>query len=247
MNHSNFSRRQALAALASTAVMPMLSACARSVAALAPPAPAPIPPAGPTEAQATALLDSIAGGRIDARSLNVAQARRLLALQDAEISRRVTETWGTLRESRNPEREKVIAWARAVIADAPGDAWHGKAVFDKVCAQCHTIFGDGQQYRDFVYVGNVVDANIRAATTPGIGGRAYNVGCGHKTTLIELLDTIEKIAGSKVERTFAEPRAGDIRESVADIGRIQRELGYDPQVGVEDGLRRLIAHVKGKG
>jgi UDP-glucose 4-epimerase len=107
-----------------------------------------------------------------------------------------------------------------------------------------TIFGDGGQYRDFVYVGNVVDANIRAATTPGIGGRAYNVGCGQKTTLLELLDTIERIVGSKVERKLAPPRAGDIRESLADISKIVSELGYEPKVGVEEGLGRLIGYVK---
>lgn len=107
-----------------------------------------------------------------------------------------------------------------------------------------TLFGDGLQYRDFVYVGNVVDANLRAATTPGIGGRAYNVGCGNKTTLLELLDTIERIAGSKVQRTHAEPRAGDIRESLADISRIRSELGYEPTTGVEEGLQRLVAYVR---
>lgn len=107
-----------------------------------------------------------------------------------------------------------------------------------------TIFGDGGQYRDFVYVGNVVDANLRAATTPGIAGRAYNVGCGVKTTLLELLDTIERIVGSKVERKLADPRAGDIRESLADIARIRAELGYEPTVGVEEGLRRLVRHVQ---
>jgi UDP-glucose 4-epimerase len=107
-----------------------------------------------------------------------------------------------------------------------------------------TLFGDGGQTRDFVYVGNVVDANVRAATTPGVAGRAYNVGCGDKTTLLQLLDTIERIVGSKVERTHAPPRAGDIRESIADISRIRAELGYAPAVSVEEGLRRLIAHIK---
>ncbi|MBK8942081.1 MAG: SDR family oxidoreductase [Polyangiaceae bacterium] len=107
-----------------------------------------------------------------------------------------------------------------------------------------TLFGDGGQTRDFVYVGNVVDANVRAATTPGVAGRAYNVGCGDKTTLLQLLDTIERIVGSKVERTHAPPRAGDIRESIADISKIRAELGYTPAVGVEEGLRRLIAHIK---
>lgn len=109
-----------------------------------------------------------------------------------------------------------------------------------------TIFGDGGQYRDFVYVGNVVDANIRAATTPGVGGRSYNVGCGQKTTLLQLLDTIEKIVGSNVKRTHAEPRAGDIRESLADISKIRGELGYEPTVGVEEGLRRLVDSLRTK-
>ncbi len=107
-----------------------------------------------------------------------------------------------------------------------------------------TIYGDGGQSRDFVYVGNVVDANIRAALTPGIGGRAYNVACGKSTTLLELLDTIEGIVGSKIGRTFAPPRAGDIRESVADVTRIREDLGYDPKVGVEEGLRRLVEQVR---
>lgn len=107
-----------------------------------------------------------------------------------------------------------------------------------------TLYGDGQQTRDFVYVGNVVDANIRAATTPGIGGRAYNVGCGRRTTLLELLGTIERIVGTTVAHSFGAARAGDIRDSLADIGKIVSELGYEPSVGVEEGLRRLIAHVK---
>ncbi len=108
-----------------------------------------------------------------------------------------------------------------------------------------TLFGDGLQYRDFVYVGNVVDANLRAATTPGVGGRAYNVGCGARTTLLELLAAVERIVGAKVERTHGPARAGDIRESIADIGKIEAELGYEAKVGVEEGLRRLIGHVRG--
>lgn len=109
-----------------------------------------------------------------------------------------------------------------------------------------TIFGDGEQYRDFVYVDNVVDANIRAATAPAskVSGRAYNVACGGKTTLKQLLATIEGIVGTKLGATFAEGRAGDIRESVADISRIRAELGYEPRVGLEEGLRRLIEQVR---
>jgi UDP-glucose 4-epimerase len=103
-----------------------------------------------------------------------------------------------------------------------------------------TIFGDGKQSRDFVYVANVVDANMLAATKPGASGRAYNVGCGKKTTLLELLATIAKIVGREITPKHEAPRAGDIVESVADIALIRRELGYEPKVGVEEGLRRLI-------
>ncbi len=107
-----------------------------------------------------------------------------------------------------------------------------------------TVYGDGLQFRDFVYVGNVADANILAATTPGIAGRVFNVGCGNRTTLLDLLGHVEQIVGRRIDVTHAAARAGDIRESVADIERIVTELGYEPKVGVEEGLRRLIDSVK---
>jgi UDP-glucose 4-epimerase len=109
-----------------------------------------------------------------------------------------------------------------------------------------TFFGDGLQCRDFVYVGNVVDANILAATRPGVSGRAFNIGCGARTTLLELAELIGKTAGKPIERSFGAPRAGDIKESVADIGRARSELGYEPKVGVAAGLERLVAHVMKK-
>ena len=108
-----------------------------------------------------------------------------------------------------------------------------------------TFFGDGSQCRDFVYVANVVDANILAATRPGASGRVYNVACGKRTTLVELASLVERAAGRTVERVFAEPRAGDIRESVADIARARAELGYDPAITVEAGLDALVQHVRG--
>jgi UDP-glucose 4-epimerase len=107
-----------------------------------------------------------------------------------------------------------------------------------------TFFGDGTQCRDFVFVANVVDANILAATKDGVSGRAFNVACGDRTTLLELATLIERAAGKTVERAFAPPRAGDIKDSVADIGRARAELGYAPKVGVEDGLRQLVEYVR---
>jgi UDP-glucose 4-epimerase len=108
-----------------------------------------------------------------------------------------------------------------------------------------TIFGDGKQCRDFVYVANVVDANLLAATREGMSGRAFNVACGARTTLNELLAAVGRIVGRAIEPVRAAPRAGDIRESVADIGRARAELGYEPKVGLEEGLGLLIRHVRG--
>jgi nucleoside-diphosphate-sugar epimerase len=110
-----------------------------------------------------------------------------------------------------------------------------------------TLFGDGLQTRDFVYVGNVVQANLLAGTKPDIAGRAFNVGCGGQTTLLDLLAMLERILGRPIERRHDAPRAGDIRESVAEITKIRSELGYDPTVGVEDGLRRLVEFVSSRG
>jgi UDP-glucose 4-epimerase len=107
-----------------------------------------------------------------------------------------------------------------------------------------TFFGDGSQCRDFVYVANVVDANILAATCDGVSGRAFNVACGKRTTLLELATLIERAADRTVTRSFAEPRAGDIKDSVADIARAVGDLGYAPKVGVEEGLKHLVDHVR---
>jgi UDP-glucose 4-epimerase len=116
---------------------------------------------------------------------------------------------------------------------------------DRILAgQPLTFFGDGSQTRDFVYVGNVVDANLLAATTPGVSGRMYNVGCGKSTSLLTLASLIERAAGKKVERRFGTPRAGDIKDSVAEIERARSELGYAPAVDVEEGLARLVAYVR---
>lgn len=114
---------------------------------------------------------------------------------------------------------------------------------DRVLAgKVPTIFGDGGQCRDFVYVENVVEANLLAGRVPAAAGRAYNVACGERTTLNQLLATLARLAGREVTPVYAPPRAGDIRESLASIERAHAELGYAPTVGVEEGLRRLLEH-----
>ena len=104
-----------------------------------------------------------------------------------------------------------------------------------------TVCGDGHQSRDFVYVGDVVEANMRASTTPGIAGRIYNIGCGRSASLLELIAAINQILGTELGPTFAPPRGGDIRFSSADISRTRAELGYEPRVGLVEGLEQTIA------
>ncbi|MCA1591890.1 MAG: SDR family oxidoreductase [Acidobacteria bacterium] len=103
------------------------------------------------------------------------------------------------------------------------------------------IFGDGEQSRDFTYIANVVDANLRAAeTTRGIG-EVINVANGQQTTLNQLLDTLKKITGkTEVEAEYRDTRVGDVRHSVADITRAREFLGYESRVGLEEGLRKTI-------
>jgi UDP-glucose 4-epimerase len=106
-----------------------------------------------------------------------------------------------------------------------------------------TIFGDGSACRDFVFVDDVVAANLAAASREGVSGQVFNVACGVRTTLNELLACLGRVTGRPMEAAYAEPRAGDIPVSVADIGLARRLLGYAPKVGVEEGLRALVASV----
>jgi len=100
-----------------------------------------------------------------------------------------------------------------------------------------TIEGDGEQSRDFTYVANVVDATISAAGATGASGRIFNVSAGSPATVNALADTIGRIVGKPVEREFAPARTGDIRDSWADVAAARDALGYEPRVGLEDGLR----------
>ncbi|HVG38624.1 MAG TPA: SDR family oxidoreductase [Pyrinomonadaceae bacterium] len=103
------------------------------------------------------------------------------------------------------------------------------------------IYVDGEQSRDFTYIDNVVQANLKAAeTTKGIGG-VFNVANGGRITLNELLETLKRITGkTDVRAEYQESRAGDVRHSLAGIERAREALGYDPQIELEEGLRATI-------
>jgi UDP-N-acetylglucosamine/UDP-N-acetyl-alpha-D-glucosaminouronate 4-epimerase len=102
------------------------------------------------------------------------------------------------------------------------------------------IHGDGDQSRDFTYVGNVVDATILAGEAAGASGEIFNVAAGAPASVNRVADAIGEIVGKPVERRHIEPRAGDIRDSWADLSKAERILGYRPAIELEDGLRRTI-------
>jgi UDP-glucose 4-epimerase len=106
-----------------------------------------------------------------------------------------------------------------------------------------TIFGDGSQSRDFTFVENVVDANLLAATAPAadVDGGVFNVACGARHTLNDLFAEIRRLTGADVEPDFAARRPGDVEHSQADISLAREKLGYEPQTGLQEGLRRSVA------
>jgi nucleoside-diphosphate-sugar epimerase len=103
-----------------------------------------------------------------------------------------------------------------------------------------TIYGDGEHTRDFTYVANVVDGVLRACTAEGASGEVINVATGGRVSLNTLFTTIRDQVGANVEPVYAAPRAGDVKDSQADISKARRSLGYQPLVSFEDGLARTV-------
>lgn len=110
-----------------------------------------------------------------------------------------------------------------------------------------TIFGDGTQSRDFTYVDNAVSANLLACTAPAdkVCGKTFNIACGGQVTLIEMVDALNRLLGTRIEPIHASERAGDIKHSFANISLAQKTFGYKPLVGFKDGLKKTIAWYRG--
>ncbi len=102
------------------------------------------------------------------------------------------------------------------------------------------IYGDGEQSRDFCFIDNVVNANMRAAEAPQVQGDVVNVACAERTTLNEIVAQINELIGTDIQPEYAEVRPGDVRHSLADIAHTKDVLGYEPVVYFADGLRRSI-------
>jgi nucleoside-diphosphate-sugar epimerase len=107
------------------------------------------------------------------------------------------------------------------------------------------VYGDGEQSRDFTFIDNIVDETLRACEAKGASGMVFNGGTGARITLNQVLKLLEEVTGKKIQAKYDPPRAGDIRDSQADVSLARKVLGYEPRVHFEEGLQRTWEWYKG--
>ena len=106
------------------------------------------------------------------------------------------------------------------------------------------MHGDGSQSRDFTFIDNVVEANLLAARAAGAPGEVFNVGCGSRVSLLEIIARLETILGRRLERRHTPSRAGDVLHTLADVSKGKRLLGYTPLVDFDEGFRRTVEYFR---
>ena len=106
------------------------------------------------------------------------------------------------------------------------------------------VHGTGEQSRDFTYIDNVVEANILAGQAEDANGEAFNVGCGDRISLLDMIVMLESLLGRKLERRHAPTRGGDVLHTLADVSKAKRLMGYTPQVDFAEGFRRTVEHFR---
>ena len=106
------------------------------------------------------------------------------------------------------------------------------------------VHGDGMQSRDFTYIDNVVDANLLAAEAPQASGEVFNVGCGRRVSLLDIVSRLERLVGRSLERRHTPSRAGDVPHTLADIDKAKRLMGYTAAVDFDEGLRRTLDYFR---
>ncbi|HZZ28743.1 MAG TPA: SDR family oxidoreductase [Pirellulales bacterium] len=121
-----------------------------------------------------------------------------------------------------------------------------KFITTMLAGKAPTIFGDGKQSRDFVFVADVVQANLLAAETDvkEVSGHVFNVGSSSRVTLLDLIAQLNELLGTHIKPKLEKERTGDVRESLADISQAQKHLGYEPKVDFEEGLSRSIEYYR---
>ena len=131
----------------------------------------------------------------------------------------------------------------------PGSAYSGViSLFSTalLAGRRPTIYGDGEQTRDFTYVANVVDGVLRACDANGVAGEVFNVATGHRISLNQLLSTMNGLLGTSLTATYGPARQGDVRDSQADITKARTRLGYSPIVSLDEGLRHTLDWCRGE-
>lgn len=106
--------------------------------------------------------------------------------------------------------------------------------------QSPPVHGDGKQTRDFTYIDNVVDANLKAATAKDVSGEVFNIACGKAYSVLDIVDAVNKILKKSIKPKFMPPRPGDVRDTLADISKARKLLRFEPEVGFEEGLKKTI-------
>jgi len=139
------------------------------------------------------------------------------------VSLRYFNVYGPRQDPSSPYSGVISVFMRALLDRRPP-----------------TIFGDGEQSRDFTYVEDVVELTLRAARAPGVSGRLYNVGNGNRYTLNHVWRTLQDIEGVEIPPVYAPPRPGDVRHSQADTTAARRDLGHAPRFSLEEGLLRTL-------
>ncbi|HEX5475604.1 MAG TPA: SDR family oxidoreductase [Vicinamibacterales bacterium] len=153
---------------------------------------------------------------------------RLYGLETVTI--RYFNVFGPRQDPSSPYSGVISVFATALLENRPP-----------------TIYGDGGQTRDFTYVANVVDGVLRACEAPKASGEIINVATGGRISLNELFAVMRDVVGATVTPSYADSRAGDVRDSQADISKARRLLGYEPVVSFEDGLRRTMDWYRAAG
>ncbi len=139
------------------------------------------------------------------------------------ISLRYFNVFGPRQDPKSQYAAAIPAFVTAILAGRPP-----------------TVYGDGEQTRDFTYVDNVVHANLLAAAAPKTRGEVVNIACAERVTINHIIRRINEYLGTDVRPVYAPPRPGDVRDSLADISLAKRVIGYEPKVPFDEGLRRAI-------
>jgi nucleoside-diphosphate-sugar epimerase len=139
------------------------------------------------------------------------------------ISLRYFNVFGPNQDPTSQYAAAIPAFVTAILKDEPP-----------------TIYGDGEQSRDFTYVDNVVDANLMAARAERTKGEVINIACGQAVTVNEIIDMINSLLGKNVKPKYTDPRPGDVKHSLADITAAQKLIGFKPAVSFHDGLQKAI-------